>query len=57
VRPQVEISPLYHGVVVVRGLTTGVVGPDLVWHAGVLGVLAAVGTTITARRLDRILCD
>jgi lipooligosaccharide transport system permease protein len=57
VRPLVDIRPLTRGGGVGRGPTTGVVGPDLVWHAGVLGVLAAVGTTITARRLDRILCD
>lgn len=57
VRPLLELSPLYHGVVVVRGLTTGVVGPGLLWHVAVLAGLAAVGTAVAARRLDRILCD
>ncbi|HEX3826914.1 MAG TPA: ABC transporter permease [Sporichthyaceae bacterium] len=57
VRPLVELSPLYHGVVVTRGLTTGVVGPGLLWHVAVLGFLALLGITVATRRLDRILCD
>jgi lipooligosaccharide transport system permease protein len=56
VRPLVELSPLYHGVVVIRGLTTGVVAPGLWGHVAVLGVLALLGTAVAARRLDRILC-
>lgn len=57
VEPFVALSPLYHGVVVVRGLTTGVVGPELLWHAGVLLALGLVGLWVAVRRLERILTD
>jgi lipooligosaccharide transport system permease protein len=57
VEPFVGLSPLYHGVVVLRGLTTGVVGWDLLWHVGVLVVLGLVGLWIVARRLEKILTD
>jgi lipooligosaccharide transport system permease protein len=57
VRPLVELSPLYHGVVVLRALTTGAVGPWLWWHVIVLVVLAWVGLAVASRRLERILAD
>jgi len=56
-RPVVEISPLYHGVTVLRGLTTGAVAPGLIWHVLVLLGLAAVGVLVAGRRLERILTD
>jgi lipooligosaccharide transport system permease protein len=57
VRPLVEISPLYHGVALLRGLTTGAVGPGLWWH--VLGLLGfgVLGLVVATRRLSRILVD
>lgn len=51
----VQLSPLYHGVAVVRGLNQG----DLSWaftgHLGVLAVLALLGLSVTARRIDQLL--
>jgi lipooligosaccharide transport system permease protein len=51
----VECLPLLHAVELMRGLTTGVVGPGLLWHAGYFVALAAVGVLIAARRLNALL--
>ncbi|MEA2487488.1 MAG: lipooligosaccharide transport system permease protein [Actinomycetota bacterium] len=50
-----QISPLYHSVTLIRAFTLGVVGPDLLWHAGFLMVMGAVGLRVAARRLRLIL--
>lgn len=46
------LSPLTHGVVLVRGLMLGVLTPALLGHALVLLGLGAVGLRIAGRRLD-----
>ena len=51
----VECLPLFHAVELMRGLTTGVVGAGLIWHAGYFVVMAAVGVVVAARRLDALL--
>jgi lipooligosaccharide transport system permease protein len=51
----VECLPLFHAVELMRGLTTGVVGPALLWHAGYFVIMAAVGVVIAARRLNALL--
>ena len=51
----VQLSPLYHGVELVRAANLGVWEWADLAHAGVLVALAAVGTTIAARRLGRLL--
>jgi len=51
----VECTPLYQGVVLLRDLTIGVVGPDLLWRAGYLAVLGLAGLLIAGRRLARLL--
>jgi lipooligosaccharide transport system permease protein len=52
----VECTPLYHGIELLRALTTGAgVGLDLIGHAGYFVVMAAVGVTLSARRLERLL--
>jgi lipooligosaccharide transport system permease protein len=48
-----RLSPLYHGVELVRGLTLGVVHPGLLGHAAFLVVMAAAGALLAARRLHR----
>lgn len=48
-----QLSPLYHGVALVRGLTLGVVGPGLLVHVAVLVAVALVAGAVAARRLDR----
>jgi lipooligosaccharide transport system permease protein len=51
----VECLPLFHAVELMRGLTTGVVGPGLLGHAGYFVVMAALGAVVAARRLGTLL--
>jgi lipooligosaccharide transport system permease protein len=52
----VAATPLYHGVELVRGLTTGVLGWGLLGHVAYLIVLAAIGLAIAGRRMAILLC-
>jgi lipooligosaccharide transport system permease protein len=51
----VECTPLYQGVVLMRGLTLGVVGPGLIWHAAYLAIMGLVGLYVAGRRIGRLL--
>jgi lipooligosaccharide transport system permease protein len=51
----IEWTPLYQGVVLLRDLTMGVVGPDLLWRAAYLGVLGAAGLYASGRRIGILL--
>jgi len=51
----VQLTPLYHGVALIRALTLGAVGPGLVVHVAYLAVMGLIGLRITARRLGRLL--
>ena len=51
----VECTPLYQGVVLLRDLTVGVVGPDLLWRAAYLAVLGLAGLYVSGRRLAKLL--
>lgn len=51
----VAATPLYHGVALVRGLTTGAVSAGLLWHVAYLAVLSAAGLAIASRRMRRML--
>jgi lipooligosaccharide transport system permease protein len=51
----VELSPLYHGVVLERALFLGEVGWGLLGHVAVLLALAAAGLLVTRRRLAALL--
>ncbi|MFT4837649.1 MAG: lipooligosaccharide transport system permease protein [Nonlabens sp.] len=55
VRPIVWLSPLYHGVELVRAATLGIADWTLAIHLAVLVVLAVVGTLMTGRRLEKLL--
>lgn len=55
VRWLVQCMPLYHGVELMRSLTTGIVGWGLLAHAAYFAAMAAVGFTIAARRLATLL--
>lgn len=55
IRLLVELTPLYHGVALVRGLTTGAVEPGLLVHAAYLAAMGVVGLAIAGRRLERLL--
>jgi lipooligosaccharide transport system permease protein len=50
-----RISPLYHGVELIRGFTIGVLDVTMLGHAAFLIAMAAVGMTIAARRLEKLL--
>lgn len=52
----VQITPLYHGVELIRALTTGVVGLASLGHVAYLLVLAALGIWVAGRRMRRLLC-
>lgn len=49
------VSPLYHGVELVRGLMLGVLGPGLLVHVAVLGLLGTLGLRVAVRRLGALL--
>lgn len=50
-----QLSPLYHGVVVVRGLNQGDLAWSYVAHLAVLVAMALWGLSVTARRIDQLL--
>jgi lipooligosaccharide transport system permease protein len=51
----VECTPLYQGVTLMRGLTLGVVGPSLLWHAAYLALMGLAGLCVAGRRISRLL--
>lgn len=51
----VMLTPLWHGVDMIRALVTGAVDPGILWHVAYLGVMGLVGLAVVARRLDRLL--
>ncbi len=51
----VQLSPLYHGVVLVRAANLGEWSPVLLVHAGILAVITVVGVAIAARRIESLL--
>ncbi len=51
----VECTPLYQGVVLLRDLTVGVVGPDLLWRAVYLAVVGCAGLYWSGRRIGKLL--
>ena len=52
----IQVTPLYHGIELIRPLTTGVgVGPALLGHALYFVALAALGLAVTSRRLEKLL--
>jgi lipooligosaccharide transport system permease protein len=51
----IEWTPLYQGVVLLRDLTVGVVGPGLLWRAAYLAVLGVAGLYASGRRIGKLL--
>ena len=47
----VELTPLYHGIDLIRGLTTGAIGPGLLVDVAYLAALGVVGIAVAAVRL------
>jgi lipooligosaccharide transport system permease protein len=52
----VELTPLYHGVEVVRSLTTGVLGWSMLWHLAYLAALTLICLRVAGRRMNLLLC-
>jgi lipooligosaccharide transport system permease protein len=51
----VECTPLYQGVVLLRDLVLGGVGPGLLWRAAYLAAMGLVGLVVSGRRISRLL--
>jgi lipooligosaccharide transport system permease protein len=49
--------PLWHGVELVRGLTTGILTPDMWWHVLYYLAMVAVGVVFTTKRLRALFLD
>ena len=50
-----RVTPLYQGVALLRGLTTGDVGPELVVPVVYLVTMGLIGLSVASRRLERLL--
>jgi lipooligosaccharide transport system permease protein len=55
IRIFVQLTPLYHGVDLVRSLATGTVGLGSLVHVAYLLVMGLIGLAIVSRRLDKLL--
>jgi lipooligosaccharide transport system permease protein len=55
VRTIVVLTPLWHGVDLLRGLTVGVVGPETLIHVAYLTVMGLAGLAVVSGRLDKLL--
>jgi lipooligosaccharide transport system permease protein len=53
----VQALPLWHGVELIRGLTTGVLGPAMIVHLLYYLVMIAIGLVFTTRRLRALFLD
>jgi lipooligosaccharide transport system permease protein len=51
----VQLTPLYHGVDLIRGLAVGHVGVGTIVHVVYLAAMGILGLAIVSRRLDRLL--
>lgn len=51
----VQVSPLYHGVELIRSITTGTVGAGHLWHLAYLLAAVVLGLAVAARRMARLL--
>jgi lipooligosaccharide transport system permease protein len=49
----VEVTPLYHGIELVRGLSLGTVDAGLLAHVAYLAAMSAISLSVAIRRLDR----
>ena len=51
----IQATPLYHGVELLRSLTTGTVGAAQLGNVAYLTVLGLIGTWIASRRVEKLL--
>lgn len=55
VRIIIQLTPLYHGVDLLRTLSLGIIGPSTLVHVVYLTVMGACGLFVVSRRLDKLL--
>jgi lipooligosaccharide transport system permease protein len=53
----IQAMPLWHGVELVRGLTTGAVNIGMLWHVLYFAVMIVLGLVLTTRRLRALFLD
>jgi len=53
----IQVFPLWHGVELVRGLTTGALSPVMLGHLLYFVVMILVGLVFTTRRLRALFLD
>jgi lipooligosaccharide transport system permease protein len=51
----VDITPLYQGIALLRGMTLGYMTPGLLWHVLYLAVMGVACLALAGRRLNRLL--
>ena len=51
----IDVTPLYQGIALLRGLSLGMVGPGLLWHALYLAVMGVLGLGVASRRISKLL--
>jgi lipooligosaccharide transport system permease protein len=51
----VKVLPLYHGIELIRSLTTGTVGAIQLLNVAYLGLMGLIGMAIASRRIDKLL--
>ena len=51
----IELTPLYHGVDLIRGLSTGILGPGLLVDVLYLALLSTIALVIAGARLRFLL--
>jgi lipooligosaccharide transport system permease protein len=54
-RVLIQLTPLYHGVDLLRTLSVGVIGPQTLVHVAYLGAMGVIGLAVVSRRLDKLL--
>ncbi|MDD7945167.1 ABC transporter permease [Microbacterium sp. NE2HP2] len=53
----VQALPLWHGVELIRGLTTGILSAGMLWHVLYFVVMIALGLVFTTKRLRALFLD
>ena len=53
----VQALPLWHGIELVRGLTTGALSPAMFGHVAYFVVMIAIGLVFTTKRLKALFLD
>jgi lipooligosaccharide transport system permease protein len=52
----VQMTPLYHGVELIRAITLDQLAPGLAWHVAYLVAATVAGVAVAGRRMTRLFC-